>query len=82
MSHHFEVLVHVAEGALDDSLFAESFTSRELGEALHIAQQFVAPWDRYRKPLRRGHTAGQVLRELRKRGLVERTGKTGGWKRR
>jgi hypothetical protein len=71
----FQELVEVGEGALGDSMFSRSrFTSRQFGEALAEAMQFFQPWDRYRTPLRRGAVAGQVLRELRKRGLVERAG--------
>jgi hypothetical protein len=71
----FQELIEVGEGALGDGLFTQSrFTSRQFGEALHESMQYFHSWDRYRTPLRRGAVAGQVLRELSKRGLVERAG--------
>lgn len=80
MSQQFEVLCSVAEGTLS-AMDSSAFTSREFGECLHCAQPFLPPWDRYRKPLRRGAVAGQVLRELRTRGLVVRCGsrRGGSW---
>lgn len=75
MSYHFDVLCEVAEATVTEMNIAASgsdcFTAREVGEALHFAQPYLPPWDRYPRPLRRGACAGQVLRRLRQRGVVE-----------
>lgn len=80
MSYLFDVLVEVGHGALD-CMEDKSFTSRQFGEILHDSQQWLPPHDRYRKPLRRGHTAGWVLHRLSLMGLVERTPRPGRWQR-
>lgn len=77
MSCHFDTLVEIGEGALMDAgqgLWHGRFTSREFGLVLHEAMQYVSPYERYPRPVRRGAVAGQVLRKLRERGLVERVG--------
>jgi hypothetical protein len=79
MGWHFDVLCEVGEGALEDAHFDRRFRSREFGEALHESQRYLDPWSRYPKPLRRGATAGQVLRRLAQKGLVVRCGRTGWW---
>lgn len=80
MYSHFEILTHVGQGAVDFMGPNVEFTSREFGEILHESQQYCVPHERYRKPLRRGATAGAVLHQLKLRGFVERTGRTGGWR--
>lgn len=85
MSYHFDILVEVGRGVLGDINVVgdgnASFTSREFGECLHEAQRYLPIWERYPKPVRRGHTAGQVLRRLRQEGLVIRTPRMGRWQR-
>lgn len=85
MSRQFDILCEIGEGALlygmrGDPEYDRSFTSRQFGEVLYYAQAHLPRWDRYCKPLRRGHTAGQVLRRLREKGLVERTPRAGHWR--
>lgn len=77
MTYHFEVLCEVAEATVTEGGFGlceDVFTARDLGEALHFAMPYLPPSDRYPRPLRRGAVAGQVLRELRRRGVVRRCG--------
>jgi hypothetical protein len=83
MKHHTKILIEVGVGVLDgiEQDGRASFTSRQFGECLHDAQKYLPVWDRYPKPLRRGHTAGYVLRVLRERGLVIRTPRAGRWQR-
>jgi len=72
-----DVLIEVGEGALLE-MGERAFTSREFGEILHESQQFLRPWERHPRPVRRGALAGQVLRGLRERGLVQRCPPRGG----
>lgn len=78
MTHHFRVLIEVGEGAIR-TMGPESFTSREFGQILHESMQYLPKWDRYPKPLRRGHTAGWVLHHLSKKGLVVKAPRPGRW---
>lgn len=77
MSYHFDILLEVAEGAVDE--MDKSFTSREFGHVLADSMQYLTPYDRYPRPLRRGAVAGQVLRRLCERGLADRTPRPGRW---